>query len=285
MNSLRNHKIIKPKPLSALFYLALFFCLLTSACFAPKTAKGIDWPEGVYIYGDQTVQLEANERLDFYVHTVLKNYHPQVSYKELKIGYPYDESIFPQDIAAPTFEWIENETGIINWLLMVNFNDRHKPLYVLCGKPLWTAEEETWELIKQNSVQGPAQIVILGVSGSSQPEVISMAKFSISTSRDKVDAPIMFRRVPPSFSYAAKHPETMSWCLADISSYEEPPVVMSNQSVCGSCHTFSQDGRFIGMDMDYKKDKGAYFFTSVQENISLTDDDFINWNAPEHNRS
>jgi len=252
--------------------------LLISACFAPKTAKGVDQPEGVYIYGDQTVQLEADERPEIYVHAILENYHPQTSYRKLTIVYPYNESVFPTDIAAPTFEWIEKEADTRNWLVMVSFNERHKPLYIVCDKPHWTPVRELWELMKQNSVQGPAQIAILGVNRHPLSEIVSKGIINISISRDKAGAPIMFRRVPPSFSYAAQYPESVQWCLADISSYEAPPVIMSKQPVCGSCHTFSRDGRFLGMDMDYENDKGAYFLTIVRESITLSDQDFISWN-------
>jgi len=70
----------------------------------------------------------------------------------------------------------------------------------------------------------------------------------------------------------------MQWCLADISEYESPNVIMSRQKACGSCHTFSQDGRIFGMDMDYKKDKGAYCLTTVRPQIRLNEKDFISWN-------
>jgi len=278
MNLQKKDNIIKLIRPCAPFYCILFICLFISACFDSKTGKDFNLPEGVYIYGDQSVQAETDERLESYVSKVLENYSPQDTYRVSTITYPYDNGVFPPEIAAPAFKWIENKDDISNWLVMVNFENGHKPLYVVCGKPNWAPDRKVWELIKQNSVQDPARITILGVNSHPLSEVVSKSIVSISTSRDKVDAPIMFRRVPPSFANAAKNPETMEWCLADISSYDEPPVIMSKQPVCGSCHTFSKDGRSIGMDMDYKKDKGAYFFTSVREHITLNDEDFISWN-------
>jgi hypothetical protein len=87
----------------------------------------------------------------------------------------------------------------------------------------------------------------------------------------------MFRRVPPSFSYASLRPDLMEWCLGDISSYELPTVIMSKQPVCSSCHTFSRDGKFIGMDVDFGGDKGAYFLAPLRENILLTRKDLFSW--------
>jgi Tol biopolymer transport system component len=68
------------------------------------------------------------------------------------------------------------------------------------------------------------------------------------------------------------------WRLDDISSYKEPHIVLKNLPICGNCHSFSRDGKTFGMDMDYKKDKGAYVLTPVRKKILLSKDDFISWN-------
>ena len=243
MNSRTNVKAIKSIKSYALFSLTLFLCLLFPAVGMPKTIERIDRPEGIYVYGEQTVRSPNGEKLDGYVDKILENYHPQAFYRMLTIAYPFNESIFPPEIAAPTFKWIEKESDIRYWLVMVTFGGRQKPLYILCNKPQWTPVKEIWELMKQNSVQDPAQITIIGVKGHPLSEVVSKGNVKISTSLDPVGAPIMFRRVPPSFAFASQHPELMEWSLADISSYEAPPVIMSKQPICGSCHTFSKDGR------------------------------------------
>lgn len=244
-------------------FLALFFCLLIAACLAPKSFENNDRPGGVYSPD---------------VRAILEDYHPEAAYPKLSVLYPYDESIFPPDMAAPTFKWTEEEAGTTDWLVMVTFDNGQEPLFIECVNPHWTPTKERWERIKQNSIQGPAQISILGVKSRSRPEVVSKGSVKISTSRDPVAAPVMFRRVPPSFAYASQNPELMEWCLGDISSYEEPPVIMSDQTVCASCHTFSQGGRSFGMDVDYRGDKGAYALTNVREDITLTDQDFMSWN-------
>jgi len=242
-----------------------------------KTTNIIDRPEGIYIFNGLTLPWRGDERLDKHVDTILENYYPQASYQVLTIVYPYDKSIFPPDIAAPTFKWIEEKVNIKEWLITVTFGNGHIPLYIICNEPHWNPGREFWELMKQNSIQDPAQITILSVDNIGL-EVISKGIVSISTSCDAVGSPIMFRRVPPSFEYASNYPESIEWCLGDISSYEEPPVIMSELPICSSCHTFSQDGRFIGMDLDYRNDKGAYVFSSVYENIVLNNQSFISWN-------
>jgi hypothetical protein len=207
------------------------------------------------------------------------NYNPYASYAGLRITHPYDGSLFPPDIAAPTLEWNDGIGDAGGWLVMVTFQDRQAPLYILCPEQRWTPEKELWDEMKRRSVRSPAQVTILGVRRTPLAEVVSKGVTRFSTSTDEVGAPIMFRRVPPDFAYAAEHPEQMQWVLADISSYEEPPVIMSKQPVCGSCHTFSRDGQVMGMDVDYKKDKGAYLLTRVRKDMVLTGQDFISWNA------
>ena len=138
MHSPKNDKMVKLIRFSTPFYLLLFICFFISAGFAPKTFKKIDRPEGVYIYGEHNLQLETEQRLDNYISTILEKYHPQASYRALTIVYPYNESIFPSEIAAPTLKWIEKKADIRNWLVMVSFDVRHKPLYILFDKPYWT---------------------------------------------------------------------------------------------------------------------------------------------------
>jgi hypothetical protein len=268
------------------FFICL--CVLLTTCASSTIETGKSPAEGLYIVSGgpnhigtgaaKTRDLETANALRSFVAEVLANYDARGPYGELKILRPFDKSLFPLDIAAPAFEWSDSNSQIRNWLVSITFGDGRKPLYILCYQQRWTPEKETWDLIKEHSVGSPARITILGLNPSSLPRVHSRGAITISTSRDAVAAPIMFRRVRPIFAYAAEHPEEMEWALADVSSYEEPPVIMSKQPVCGSCHSFSSNGRVIGMDMDYKRDKGAYLFTDVREQMTLTQKDFMSWN-------
>lgn len=96
---------------------------------------------------------------------------------------------------------------------------------------------------------------------------------------DRVDSPILYRQVPPVFSIGQHEPQSIKWRLGNVSSYAPPPVIMEKQTMCGSCHTASADGPLLGMDMDFRKDKGAYALMQIQPRIELTTDNFISWNA------
>ncbi len=252
--------------------------IILGGCLLVQKAPQIDRPDGTYLYGEPSVREKLGERLDRYVRMGLDNYDLKAAYHVLTVTYPYDESVFPPEIAAPTIVWDEKQADVGRWLVWVAFDGRHKPLYAVCDQSQWTPNRVLWEVIKKHSLQGSAQITVLGVNRRRPFEVLSKGSVRFSTTRDPVGAPIMYRLVPPVFSYALKHPKKMQWCLADISSYKKPDVIMAQQPVCGSCHTFSQDGRIMGMDMDYNKDKGAFALAPVHPQITLSAKDFISWN-------
>lgn len=206
------------------------------------------------------------------------DYSPERNYPAIEILNPLDKSVFPSDMASPSFRWKDHRTDVAGWLIRVRFRNGGKTISITSDRTEWTPDRATWETMKRNSLNRTAVIDILGYTSGSVPEVVSAGKVRISTSGDPVEAPILFRRVPPSFSYASAHPEIMEWCLADVASYEAPPVIMAHQPSCASCHTFSRDGSELGMDVDYLGDKGSYFITRVHEDIRMEERDRISWN-------
>ena len=255
----------------------LLILVFFSAYFFSETAAGSGHGHHTSAFQQSTDRPFEDKVADGYARAISNIYDARKTYRELKIRNPLNNSLFPADIAAPNFEWVEKEDDIDSWLITVSFSDR-PPIHIACTAPQWTPTRELWETIKQNSLNGYAQSTILGVKNNSMPEIISKGSVRISTSSDAVHAPILFRRVPPSFSYASLHPELMEWCLGDISSYDAPPVVMSNQPVCASCHTFSRDGGYMGMDVDYNHDKGGYFLGRVRDIMVITGRDIFSWN-------
>ena len=256
-----------------LCFLSLFFL---SLAFSVAFDAGIDWKAGAAQYDGNDSSM--NENTAGNAALALKSYNPQGSYKKIEFLNPLDGSVYPRDMAPPSFEWADQATDAENWLLRIEFETSAGPIRIQCSRNRWIPDTELWERVKSNSLDAPVQISALGYKNHPKPEIVSRGTVRIYTSRDPVGAPILFRRVPPSFSYAHSHPELMEWCLADISSGEDPPVIMSRQPFCASCHTASSNGEILGMDMDYGGDKGSYFITRVKENILLKDKDFISWN-------
>lgn len=209
---------------------------------------------------------------------LLRAFSPDRAYREISVLSPLNDALFPIDMAAPIFEWVEKSKDVSRWLVAVNSGTTRGSRYIRCREPRWVPGRDLWESMKRNSLETPVLITILGYREDPETEFISKGLVRIRTSKDAVEAPIMFRRVPPSFSYAERHPELLEWCLADVSSYEAPRIVMSRQPYCTSCHSFSRKGEVLGMDMDYKGDKGAYFLTKPSGDILLDARNFISWN-------
>jgi hypothetical protein len=216
--------------------------------------------------------------LETTIQTIHSNLDPDRFYPELDIFNPYNESLFPRDMASPTFVWEDWDQRTTVWLISVSFEHTDHALYVLTDRKRWTPDKATWEIMKENSLERTAHVTISGIDRGTSYEIMTRSGVTFSTSGDEVGTPIFYAQLPLPFSRAKGHPELFQWRFGTVSSYENPPVVMRNLPVCGNCHHFSRDGKIFGMDIDYNKDKGAYILTSVREEMLLTRDDFITWN-------
>jgi Tol biopolymer transport system component len=199
-------------------------------------------------------------------------------YRDLDIFNPYNGSLFPCDMASPTFIWGDGHPLSTMWLISVRFENTDHKMYVLTDRTQWTPDEAAWKTIKANSLNRKASVTITGIDRDNPYEIVTRSGITFSTSRDEVGAPIFYVQMPLPFARAKGHPELFQWRFGTVSSYERPPVVMQNLPACGNCHHFSRDGKKFGMDIDYNKDKGAYILAPVMEEMLLTGDDFITWN-------
>ena len=208
---------------------------------------------------------------------ILARYQEDVEYGRLTIGYPLDETVFPPEIAAPTFRWNDN-SGSDMWLVSISFQDDKGGMNVLANESRWTPEQEQWELIKQRSLEQDALVTILGVDEQSTAKITSAGRIKIRTSKDPVGAPLFYREVNLPFVDAVKDPSRIRWRFGDISSPQQPPIVLENLPVCGNCHSFSERGEILAMDVDYANSKGSYIITRTAEEMILATSDIITWN-------
>ena len=195
----------------------------------------------------------------------------------LTIQYPLDATLFPPDIAAPTFRWQDGNEASDAWLVAVALADQSGPIRASCSDRHWTPSDEQWETIKLGSVGEPAEVTIWGVNRRAEQKVLSTATISISTSHDEVGAPIFYREVNLPFIDAVKDPSRIRWRFGTVASKEQPPIVLEKLAVCGNCHSFSADGAVLGMDVDYANDKGSYMVDVVREEIVLDSSNIISW--------
>jgi len=195
---------------------------------------------------------------------------------ELIITAPYNGAVFPPEIAAPLFAWQDSTPGVRHWLIVVEMDGR-QAFYHLTNETQWVPAEEAWEIIKQGSIRSPANITVIGFQNIDAPEMVSKRSIQILTSKDRVDALVLYRQVPLPFMVGEKNFRKIKWRLGDIAAYEKPPVVMQNIPVCASCHQVTGDGKKISMEMNFQNDSGAQFVAGIQENIALSKKDFMTW--------
>ena len=198
--------------------------------------------------------------------------------ERLKILYPSDGALFPPDIVAPTFRWQDVNPASQAWLIEFRFQDG-PGMDFESRSTEWTVPDESWETIKQRSLESAVGVTIRAVSHSDPDTTISAAGVSIGTSRDAVDAPLFFREVNLPFLTAVKDPARyIRWRFGTISSKEPPPIVLEQLPVCGNCHSFSADGSTLAMEVDSGNDKGSYAIAPIEKQIVLDDSKVMTWN-------
>jgi Flp pilus assembly protein TadD len=193
----------------------------------------------------------------------------------LQITYPLEGTLFPPESVAPTFVW-EDKTGTASrWEVLVRDDAGVELLRAAADAPHWRPSEESWERIKQRSLERDAEVIIAGVSEAKV--VPSSASVHIRTSKDKVGDSLFYREVPLPFLTAVQDPSRIRWRFGTIDEQAGPPIVLQNLPVCGNCHSFADNGSTLGLDVDYGNDKGAYAVMPVSKHMVMDDAKIITW--------
>ena len=240
---------------------------------------------------------------------------PESQRTSIAIDYPEDGSIFPLEITPPTFMWRDQDRSASRWSIEIAFADGAKALHVSSpGEPFvigeidkrcisstnqlpsataeqaaahtWKPDAETWEFVKRHSVGHSATVTITSLDSSNRR--LGQGRVALSTSPDAVGAPIFYRDVPlmptegkqgvvqplsPSMMYL------IDWRLRNIGQ-PESRVVMHDLHTCANCHSFSADGKTMGMDVDGPdNDKGLYAVVPVRQHMSIRAEDTVSWNT------
>lgn len=241
-----------------------------------------------------------------------KNVRADSSVTPITIDYPLRGSIFPSEITAPQFLWHDANPAATRWVVVVTFarsqrllrfesvGDLYQPGEIdkragtdfelppeLASAHTWTPDDATWQLIKHLTTEGPAYVKISGYTAEPQSEAVSSADTTLSTSTDPIGAPIFYRDVPlmitPSAGGGAIQPlppsalPLIKWQLRYLNE-NKSHTMMENLPTCANCHSFSADGKTLGIDMDGpRNDKGLYGLVSLTKNTTITNRDVIRW--------
>jgi tetratricopeptide (TPR) repeat protein len=239
--------------------------------------------------------------------------HTQLS--RITIDYPEDGSIFPPEITPPTFIWRDATSRSKVWDIDVEFSDGSPGIRAKAtGERLqigeidprcisntnklpeltpqqasartWTPDDTTWATIKQHSRESLATVTITGWQGEQSRVAVSRGQVEIETSKDPVGAPIFYRDVPLAPSELQKGVikplapngiPLIAWRLRNLG---EPAsrVMFTGIHSCANCHSFSRDGKTMGMDLDGPaNDKALYVLASVKPQMSIRNEDVISW--------
>jgi len=232
---------------------------------------------------------------------------------KLHIDYPLDSSVFPPEMVAPTLVWQNEKLAAQRWLIEFDLNDTVKlsvlkpsqgppPLSIDRELPLragseglsrpktmeaWTLPNPLWSQIKKKTLERFARVTITGfASGSSAP--VFQGAFTFTVSHDSVAAPIFYRDVPfipvvnekddNIFPLQQFNMRFINWRLRDVSRWESK-VLLRDMPTCSNCHTFSRDGKWMGMDIDGpQSDKGAYGIQKVSRQMVFDRQHVMSWN-------
>jgi tetratricopeptide (TPR) repeat protein len=225
---------------------------------------------------------------------------------------PLDESVFPPDFLPPTILWHDAAGDADLWLIAIEFPEAETIRVLVPGEPppvserdaraggsheptpyqrsarSWTPTRPVWEEIKRRSSESTATLTFTGFARSAPEAPLSRGAVRISTSKDPVGAPIFYRDVPlmPGEGEKGKIKPLaeegiplIAWRLRDVSR-PESKVVLTGMPSCGNCHSFSLDGKTLGMDVDGPDgDKGMYALMPVSKNMVIERDDVLTWNS------
>ena len=207
--------------------------------------------------------------------------------------------MFPPDFAAPTFLWRDARAGVASWSIEVSFGEGASIRRESSGPWLqvgpidarvvaatnrpptvppwhaWKPDAATWAEIQRRSRGREATVTIGG------------AAVRITTSNDPVGAPIFYRDVPlmPSEGengviqpIVPTAVPLVAWRLRNVAE-SSSRLLMEGLPTCANCHSFSRDGKKIGIDVDGpQNDKGMYAIADLAPRTAIRTEDTFTWN-------
>ncbi len=234
----------------------------------------------------------------------------------IDIDYPPHAAILPPELTPVAFRWRDRAADATFWRIVVSFADGSPSVEVKtpgakmrvgeidprCVAPLnklpvltpeeaagriWTPDGPTWAAIKTHSKMG-ATITITGLAGSAALRAVSSGQSEFQTSTDPVGAPIFYRDVPlipaqdkgelgilpkDAIGY-------IKWRLRSVAETKSR-TLLEGLPTCANCHSFSADGKTIGIDVDGPmNDKSLYAVVPLRKETVIRPADVFKWNTP-----
>lgn len=132
----------------------------------------------------------------------------------VKIIHPFNNALFPRDMASPDIIWEDADSGADRWLVVIDFQDKYTAGVVeLAERNNWTPDKPSWEAVKVDSLNKPARLRVIGLQRNSN-RAVSLGEIFFSTSEDELYDPILYQQVPLAFAFARDNPGSLCFRLS-----------------------------------------------------------------------
>jgi Flp pilus assembly protein TadD len=237
--------------------------------------------------------------------------------RPITVDYPLEGSVFPPEFPPPRLEWRDESPRARVWTIEASFGEEASPSLRATsrGEPMeigeidpravgatnelprltpqqaaahtWRPDTATWEAIKKGSTRKEAILTITGHAEEGS-RAVSRGRVSIRTSTDPVGAPVFYRDVPlmPSEGEQGvikpldkKFTPLIAWRLRNLADTESR-VVMTGIHSCANCHSASEDGKTMGMDLDGpNNNKGLYALFPIRPRAEIRAENVVEWST------
>jgi tetratricopeptide (TPR) repeat protein len=263
---------------------------------------------------------QADEASAGVLATWLGSEGPDRGSARIVVDYPHDGSVFPPGMVPPTFLWHDDHPETDLWIVTIAFggraaalaavvpgsappegeidpeamgktNELYVPTPYQASAHAWTPSVGVWAAIQAatSAPDAAAEVTFHGIRASAPTRPLSSGAMTLSTSADPVDGPIFYRDVPliPAVfeeegtikPLPGSALPIIAWRLRDITK-PDSRVVLKRITTCANCHSFSQDGSTLGMDIDGSTgDKGTYTILPISQHMVVDEDAVLTWNS------
>jgi tetratricopeptide (TPR) repeat protein len=193
----------------------------------------------------------------------------------VEILHPLQGACLPGNMPAPAVLWKTNLPGIGRWV--AGFKAGGQKWFFDRIQPMWRPPEAKWRRMKAAAGGAPIELILAGYEGRRRAHLEAWGLVQFVVASEAVAYPLFYREVNLPFKEAVKDPSHIRWRFGALDKGTLPPVVLANLPVCGNCHSFSRNGEYLAMDVDYANDKGSYVITRTGPQMRLATSDIITW--------
>lgn len=193
----------------------------------------------------------------------------------VEVQHPLQNAVLPANFAPPAVLWKTNVLGVARWGVGIRAGSTR--WWFEDVQPLWHPGEADWAQMKAAAAGRPIELVVAGLADRAGQRLQARSSVRFTVCSEQVLAPLFYREVNLPFIDAVKDPSRIRWRFGSITNGKRPPVVLERLPVCGNCHSFSQNGGYLAMDVDYANNKGSYVIAKTSPQMHLATSDIITW--------